>query len=37
MRNLNRGMQDEIGRRDHDMLRFEGGKGDRRSIGRIII
>lgn len=37
MRNLKRGMQDEIGRRDRDMLRFEGGKGDRRSIGRIII
>lgn len=27
----------KIGRRDRDMLRFEGGKGDRRSIGRIII
>ena len=37
MRNLKRGMQDEIGRRDRDMLRFEGGKVDRRSIGRIII
>ena len=27
----------KIGRRDRDMHRFGGGKGDRRGIGKIII